>query len=70
MPRKSKKVCGSKQKSKKFITQKRRTKRGCGCGSKRRVRKAMRGGSNNKGTMQKIIDAALQEGGSNNLNKI
>jgi hypothetical protein len=76
MPRKSKKVCGSKHKSKKIIiTQKRRTKRGCGCGSKRRVRKSMRGGSNNKGDMQKIIDAALQEGGSisnsnNNSNKV
>jgi len=62
MPRKSKKVCGSKPKSKKFIiTQKRRTKRGCGCGSKRRIRRVMKGGSNNKAAMQKIIDAALQE---------
>jgi hypothetical protein len=74
MPRKSKKACGSKPKSKKFIiTQKRRTKRGCGCGSKRRIRRVMKGGSNNKAAMQKIIDVALQEGGSNsnnNLNKV
>jgi len=60
MPRKSKKVCGSNPKSKKnIITQKRITKRGCGCGSKRRIRRVMKGG-NNKAAMQKIIDAALQ----------
>lgn len=66
MPRNSKKVCGSNPKSKKKLnSKKRRTKRGCSCGSKRRIKRVMRGGRNNREAMQKIIDAALQEGGSN-----